>query len=119
MKTKKKAVRRVTSVAMKHPKLLGHPVTYDVRENPLGDAPHSSQSLKAQPLDGSLRQNSSEAMLSSLDQQSIVPSQGQGCSVNSFHAPCPTVNIAMSASANEEGQCHVPILTYFSFSYAC
>ncbi|PWA99913.1 hypothetical protein CTI12_AA000430 [Artemisia annua] len=108
MKTKKKAVRRVSSLAVKHPMLLGDTVTYDIGENPIGNTPHSSQFLETQPLDVGLEPRSSEAIQSSLDHQSIEPPEGQGCSVNSFHRPSPMVNGATTASANENvSECHV------------
>ena len=103
MKTKKRAVRRISCVTINHPGLLPHEVGYKIEEEPIRNTPHSSQTPEATPLDATQQTNSSRVVLSSLRQQSIVLSEGKGPAVNICRSACPTVNVAITTSADDQG----------------
>ena len=113
MKTKKRAVRRISCVTDDRPGLLPHEVGYKLEEQRIHNISHSSQTPEGMPLDDSHQTNSSGTVQSSLHNKFTRVSEGNSPAFNNCHAPSPRVNVVIAATATDN-QCklHVLIVPY-------
>ena len=113
MKTKKRAVRRISCVTDNRPGLLPHAVGYNLEEQRIHSISHSSQTPEGMPLDDSHQTSSSGTVLSSLHKKFTRVFEENSPAFNDCHAPSPRVNVMIPAAATDN-QCklHVFIVPY-------